>query len=383
MEGNLGVKYVAFFDNRKDKNQKRLSILAATNIIEYISSVLGESGKKVSIISPSWTTNPRGFYKSETYVLNESTEVKLFATFGAKTKVTKVLSRYFSLVSLLFYLLLNTEQNETVLLYHSPALIGVIKAVKRVKRIRLLLEVEEIYGDVSGRQRERKREIRFFRCADAYIFPTVLMNELINTSSKPYLIMHGTYKAEPDRDCKFNDGKIHCVYAGTFDPRKGGATAAVTAAEYLDSNYHIHIIGFGSGEDKSNLLNMINDISKTTECILTFDGLLSGEDYIRFIQSCDIGLSTQNPHAEYNDTSFPSKVLSYLANGLRGVSIRIKVLETSTINDLLNYYEENTPQAIASAIKSVDIKEAYDSRNRIRELDKKFVKELTCFLEEN
>ena len=120
----------------------------------------------------------------------------------------------------------------------------------------------------------------------------------------------------------------------------------------------------------------IEKVASKGGATVTYDGLLSGEEYIRFIQSCQIGLSTQMPDAAFNDTSFPSKVLSYMANGLRVVSIRIKALERSNISDLLYYYDENTPEAIAEAVKKVDFSQMYDSRKLIHQMDKKFVREL-------
>lgn len=114
---------------------------------------------------------------------------------------------------------------------------------------------------------------------------------------------------------------------------------------------------------------------------MTYDGLLSGEDYIQFIQSCDIGLSTQNPNAEFNDTSFPSKILSYMANGLKVVSIKILALKRSAISDLLCYYEENTSEAIAKAVNDVDFNDGYDSRKRIKELDMNFCRSLQILIE--
>ena len=104
-------------------------------------------------------------------------------------------------------------------------------------------------------------------------------------------------------------------------------------------------------------------------------------EYIKFLQKCDIGLSTQTPNAEYNDTSFPSKVLSYMANGLRVVSIRIKALEKSKISDLLYYYENDSPKEIAKAIKSIDLSQPYNSRNKIQDLDENFIKDIKELLE--
>jgi hypothetical protein len=108
---------------------------------------------------------------------------------------------------------------------------------------------------------------------------------------------------------------------------------------------------------------------------------LTGEAYIEFIQSCDIGLSTQDPNAAFNATSFPSKILSYMANGLKVVSIRIPAIEQSAVGDMLFYYDEQTPEQIAKAILSVDMSAEYDSRKLILELSKKFQCDLEKLME--
>ena len=178
---------------------------------------------------------------------------------------------------------------------------------------------------------------------------------------------------------EFDKNKVHCVYAGTFDPRKGGATA-VAAAEYLPDNYHIHILGFGTETEVENMRGKIEKINKKSKAIVSYEGILTGEDYIKFIQSCDIGLSTQNSNASFNATSFPSKILSYMANGLRVVSVRIPAIETSKVGKYIYYYDNQNPQEIANAIMRVNINDNYDSKGFIKELDDEFKKELSEML---
>ena len=129
-------------------------------------------------------------------------------------------------------------------------------------------------------------------------------------------------------------------------------------------------------EKAPETIALIEEISKKSKCTLTFDGLLSGEEFIRFLQSCDIGLSTQVPDAEFNETSFPSKILSYLANGLCVVSVRMKALEASEISHLLHYYDENAPDVIAGVIKSIDFSKNIDARTKLQSLDKKFIQDI-------
>lgn len=175
--------------------------------------------------------------------------------------------------------------------------------------------------------------------------------------------------------------KIHCVYAGTFDPRKGGASISAEVAEFLPSNYHIHILGFGSDEEIEKIKKIINETEKKSKAKVTYDGLLQGEEYINFIQSCQIGLSTQNPNAQFNMTSFPSKILSYMSNGLRVVSIRIQAVEKSKIGNLIYYYNEYAPESIANAIKSINFDDNYNSKQLILKLNEKFLKDIKNILD--
>ena len=285
-------------------------------------------------------------------------------------------------------MLFHIQKNETVLVYHSLGYAGMVALLKKCKGFQLILEVEEIYADVNGRAEDRKKEYTVFSAADGFLFPTQLLNDRINTRNKPWAVAHGSYQAKPDLGCDVfaedpcKDGKrkIHCVYAGTFDPRKGG-TMAAAAAEFLPEQYHVHILGFGTKEQTEQITALINRISSVSRCMVTYDGLLSGEDYIKFLQSCDIGLSTQNPDASFNETSFPSKILSYLANGLQVVTTRIPAVEASAIGRHVHYYDRQTPESIAEAILQVDPDTGSGGRKIVEKLDTKFKEELRELIE--
>lgn len=373
------VYYLGYYDTEENKSENRNHVLAASNKMTYIVSALEKCGYCVNLISASQTKNKQK-YKGKTVPIGNQSELILFKTLPWGNKIRRVCSRLYSRLQLFRYILKNVNRDDTLIVYHSLAYAPLLSFLKKIKKFELVLEVEEIYADVNGSERDRKKEYKLFNMADAFVFPTELLNEKLNTEKKPHCIIYGTYQVELDRKCKFNDDKIHAVYAGTFDPRKGGAVAAAAAAAELDSNYHIHILGFGSEQDTENMKDTVSELAGKCDCEITFDGLLSGEDYIRFIQSCHIGFSTQNPDADFNATSFPSKVLSYLANGLRVVSIKIDAIERSAIGDLMYFYEENTPKAIAKAVKRVDINEPYDSRANIKSLDENFIKEISRLL---
>ena len=106
---------------------------------------------------------------------------------------------------------------------------------------------------------------------------------------------------------------------------------------------------------------------------MTYDGCFSGREYIEFIQHCDIGLCTQDPNAAFNATSFPSKILSYMSNGISVVSAKVPVVVDSPVGDLITYYDVQTPEEIAKAILKVNLeRRGCKERARIKELDKSF-----------
>lgn len=373
------MKYLAYYDVPENKEQNRDVALAAVNKITYVCDALNRLGKTVQIVSASPTKGTKRC-KGKRIRVSEKTELKLFSSFGRGSLPAKMADRLFLKAKLFLYLLFAIKRDETVLVYHSVAYAGMVLLLKKLRKFRLILEVEEIYSDVNGLRKDRKKEYNVFSAADAYIFSTELLNKKINPQKKPHVILYGTYLAEPDRKCRFEDPgaqeKIHCVYAGTFDPRKGGCLMAVNAARYLPEQYHIHILGFGPAEDTRNVQNAIEEVKKSGGCGISYDGCLKGEEYIRFLQSCQIGLSTQNPDAAFNDTSFPSKILSYMANGLQVVTVRIPVVGESTIDPWVNYYIKPNPKQVAEAIMKTQKHTNCDGRKILSELDKGFVRDI-------
>lgn len=354
-------------------------VLAAVNKMNYICEALENNGYNTEIVSASGAVEKK-FCKSKKVKLTDKTTLKLFSSLPRLNRIVSVIDRVILKTKLFLYMIKNTNKDSTVMAYHSLGYMSLVKRLKKLKGFKLIIEAEEIYGDVIGNEKTSQKEYEFFKIADGFIFPTELLSEKVNTEKKPEVIIYGTYHIEKEMHKIFSDGKIHCVYAGTFDPRKGGAIASAESAMFLDENYHVHILGFGNEKEKAEMLNTIDSISKKSKAKITYDGLLSGEEYIKFIQSCDIGLSTQNPNGKYNDTSFPSKILSYMANGLRVVSIRIPAIEKSAVGKFMYYYDEQTPENIAKAIKSIDFSEEYDSRKAIGMLDKDFICDLKKML---
>lgn len=374
MSNNKRIKFFSYY-GCQDKDKLRTNSPAADSKIDYIIDALNRCGYAVDVISraPSACNH---FIKGYTKHHGQNT-FRYFSSFGKTRRILRIFNYVF--MNLLFFVwcLYHIKKNEQVIVYHSLGYDAMFLSLYRLKKLRIIGEIEEIYQDVhKQRKTVAMNEYKFIDICTKYIFPTSLLNDKVNKSDKPSIILHGLYSVENILEDKFKDGKIHVVYGGTLDPQKGGAAAAAAAAAFLPENYHIHICGFG---DSSQIKAIVADVSTHSKAQVTFEGELKGDDYKHFIQKCHIGLSTQNPDAAFNSTSFPSKILVYLSNGLKVVTIRIPAIELSAVADYLYFYDEQSPQMIAKAIMQA-ADEKVDCRHGLKKLDELFINELKIFL---
>jgi len=377
------IKYIAYY-NTDDNLEERVVFPSASSKINTISRAIGEKGLKVDIISSSNTTSTKSNSSRKVKHISDNIRLILLKGYRRGGKIRNKYSGLMFKLSFGLYCLRNIKKGDTVIVYHSLNYIGLIKWLKKCKKIKLILEVEEIYGDVSNSIESRKIEYSLFPLADAYIFSTAMLNRKINTENKPNVIINGTYDLAKEMNVERTDKCIRCVYAGTLDKIKGGAYKAVQSAEFLDNRFEICIVGRGSDEEKSYLNELIASNNAVSDCKAVYDGEKRGDDFFRYLQECQIGLSTQNTEEEYNNTSFPSKVLTYFSNGLRVVAGRCENIETSDIGDMIYYYDGNDPKEIANAIKSINFDDTYNPKERLISLKDRFGKEmfhLIMFLE--
>lgn len=378
-EGNGVIYYVGYYTCDKTRSEERIVAPAAENKMSYIISALSSaSNTPVTVVSAAQTKAKR-FIKGSKQEIQKGAFLKSFSSFNSKLKIFRAFGHMLTKSSFFMYLLKNVKRGDNLLVYHSLAYKGIIKLIHKFKKCKLTIEVEELYSDVSGDVRQREKEIRYLQTADSYIFITELLKNEVNTE-KPSVISHGTYLSVPDYGFRFDDGQIHVVYAGTFRKAKGGAYTAIEAAEHLDSRYTLEVLGGGSEEENQAVKELIQKVSQKTDCKINYAGFKSGKDFNEYIQACHIGLSTQQADARFNGTSFPSKVLMYMSNGLRVVSVRIPAVESSAVGDSITYYDKQDGEEVARAVRSVSLNDTYNSRNRLDKLHRLFTEGLKQLL---
>ena len=104
------------------------------------------------------------------------------------------------------------------------------------------------------------------------------------------------------------------------------------------------------------------------------------EEYLKFIQKCQIGLCTQNIDAAFNTTSFPSKILSYMSNGLEVVGVNIAAIKNSKVGQYIQFYNVPDEKEIANAILNINLNNKTNNVDVVKELDKEFKEDLKDML---
>jgi hypothetical protein len=345
------IKYIGFH-HCYSKNGCFTYTISAVNKMEYVAKVLNEDlNYNLSLISPSWyNSNVNTINVENKYFKNVS---KSF-NFRIKGKLFNYINIFLSLFWLTFYLLIKTKKSERIIAYHSPWLFLPLLIVKKIKKIQIVLEVEEIYYKVWDLPSLlKKSEIKLLNLADYYI----VVNENLKKelSNKDTIVLYGSYWDFTNIKIKKNSEIVKVVYSGVIENINKAAFNLINSMPYLNENVEIHILGYGNDEDIDLLNVMINNINtKYVENRIFFHGLLTGDNFNKFLQTCHIGVNAQK-EGNYMNTAFPSKIFTYLSNGLKVVSTNISGIKNSKIADYIVFSNDDSELSIANSINEISV----------------------------
>lgn len=368
------IYYLIHFDNKTNRNVTPSAITKG----KYVASALASCSSEVEIVSLAYPT--KDSQDEVYYQVSENVICHLFKGKYSNNRIIRYLNHKLYDKKIRKYLKQNVKKDDIIVVYHSLANMKLVKYIKKNITDKIVYEVEEIYGDVINDEKAKTKELKAFKNASSYIFSNDYLNSIINTKQLPYVTCYGTYEIPTLYKESFNDNLIHCLYAGTLAQNKG-ALNAINAAKYLPNNYLIHILGFGSEKDIADIKNAVNEVNNsygTTKVI--YEGLKLNEEYLKFIQKCQIGLCTQNIDAAFNTTSFPSKILSYMSNGLEVVGVNIAAIKNSKVGQYIQFYNVPDEKEIANAILNINLNNKTNNVDVVKELDKEFKEDLKDML---
>lgn len=374
------IKYFCYYDYREGK-VPREGVQSASTKIDYLIEACNKNGVAVDVISKSGVSSSNFCLDLGGRIHRGDNTLRHFISLGGTSSSLRVLSRWLNTLHFLVWFLCNVKRNEEIWVYHSLGYCKLFIWLKKIVGFKLIGEIEEIYQDVHEQSASTAAaEFKFHAICDKFVYPNVLLNPICNPQNKPYLVVHGLYYTVPDMGVHFDDNDVHALYSGTFDPEKGGAQVAIEMTEYLPENYHIHITGFGNEGLTAKLQELTKTFSTRSKAKLTFHGFISREELNELMQKCHVGLCTQPPHTKLNATSFPSKILNYMANGLVVLCGKNEAISQSAVGDIVAYYESDDLSEIAAAVVAAAKIDGGECRARLVLLDKEFTLKLNGFL---
>ena len=360
------IHYLTFYCIPEYANEQRRHSPSAQKM-EYIIDVINRLGYNVNLVSLSESSKNRIFFPKKKKVSNH-------LTFFLCPHIP---GRYRESISFRWfvhcYSKKHIKQGDILLVYHTNCMRNdLLEQLCKKRGLTLIYEVEEIYAyahDIVAKE-QVEEEKQFLQCADKYLFCTETLQKAVNLRNLPYAIVEGSYKWVRPNIEKFNDGKIHCVYGGIISSVKKGAFLTVEMAKYLPENYVVHILGFGE-VDKLKLL--IDQTKEERKCELIYEGLKKGEEYLEFISKCDVGLALQTIDKDLCNHSFPSKLVLYMASGLRVVAYKMDILTISQMAKKIKFYESDNPEEIAKVVISIKNNDPSENKCLMEMLDQQFM----------
>lgn len=353
---------------------------AGQNKAEYIADKLAEAVPGLEIVSLSERSARWGFFPAQRMSWGKGANFRSFWGFGKPCGVARRLHRWLRQAQLARFLA-GLGPEDTVVAYHALTIAGILLRAKAARGFRLVMELEEFYQDVAPcTRRQRKEENAIALAAEGYLLAARTLAEKI-PAGRPYVVVNGNYTLPEQTAPVALDGRIHCLYSGSFEIAKQGARIAIEAAEFLPENYCVHICGFGSSEQVEAVRQKIAQVQPRTRCEIRYEGFLTDDQYQELLARCQIGLSTLAPGEKFSELCFPSKILVYLSHGLNVVSSKTQAVQQSDIGDLVTYYQSQTPQEVAKAILQVE-RGCADPRQRLRTLDEKAGQEIRQLMEQ-
>ena len=338
------VYYIGYYVE-DEYDDSFFSVLSGKLKVKYVYDKLNECGYDTKIISLC--------HKEKKVKIKKNNNIKYFYSIPKKNRLFKIVNINLVKLQLMLWYLFKTGKNDTIVLYHSYIFTRFFDFLRKLKKIPMILEVEEVYGfSASGRLPYLEKELSYIKSYDKAILVNDYLPKELDFLEKSYAVSYGVCNfAAPSSAAGFNDGKIHALYAGTLQPNKAGALSAVKAAEFLPDNFVVDVFGYGHEECIKQLTEEVDRINNQagTEKV-RYMGFKESNALQEIMGMYDIGLSTNIIDPDFANNTFPSKIITYMSHGLSIVSGYAEAFDGIELSENWSFFYEYTPEAIAEAI---------------------------------
>jgi hypothetical protein len=359
------LHYIGTYTTYPDKRNYNFAPSGVSKM-DYIISALSSTNNEFCIYVPHISRIKELKYYPASSEEYNGVKVLYERTFGIPNFFFKISAVIFSYYNLIKYIL-KLGKDDIVILYHSESFSKIIRFLRKIKKFKLIIEVEEIYSAVYNKSlKEINREIKSLSNADGFIYVNEIMNDIFSFN-KPYAIAYGDYRIKRELIKKKNtSNRVKLIYAGIISSQGSDVYSAINVVEHLPENYYLEIAGYGSKENIDTLLDTIKDNKK-----VKYVNNLWGQEYEDFLFDSNFGFAIRDiTISQYY--SFPSKVMIYLSHGIIPICTPLKCITESRVAKSVIFVESNNPEDIAKQILDTDRLKYMDINKNLSELDDEF-----------
>lgn len=225
------------------------------------------------------------------------------------------------------------------------AYIGALCASKvmRLKSVGIVTDLPWLVvpEGIEPRAKPRKSFLYWFT---HYVFLTEQMNEQMNPTNKPYIVMEGLCEQQENEKPVPKNQKRTILYAGTLMEKYGikNLVDGFIEANLLDTQLVIY--GNGPYAERIRELEARYDIH--------YKGLASTEVVVEEEKKATLLVNPRPTHEEYTKYSFPSKNMEYMATGTPILTTQLPGIPKE-YKDYVYYFEGESVSEFAKSLKAV------------------------------
>ncbi len=242
-------------------------------------------------------------------------------------------SKWISLFARLFYTIHIFFKYDKIIIYHSEGFYYFFPIFMLFKN-KAILQVNEVYSNVVPNKTKLFFELNYINSFKKIIASNIWLKE--NWLANNNVIVRGGYFRfqKKQKEAERQDNSF--IYVGSVDEVKmGNLTMLKKLIETVPNYIDLYLCLLTSDEIYELLKRLIVDKPQVRLFRNVKDNDLNG-----YYQKCKYGLVLQDSNKPFNLSSFPSKIFSYVNNGVTPVAQKNYSLMHSEVCDLFCFIEE-------------------------------------------
>ena len=250
------------------------------------------------------------------------------------------------------WLLRHVRKADVVITYNmDPTKAIPILLTLPILRFKWIVQFEELYRGLGLRYRlHRVFERLGAKRADGFVVSNrgVVDRLQLDASSDRLAVASGyvpAYRDGNDSSRSRRNETLTLLYAGNLDETRG-------IMRFIQSFLRIHCDARLVVTGKGTMENRIRDLAGARRDI-EYLGMLPEKEFSDVIADADVCVNPQPADHEFTESSFPSKVVNYLAHGKVVVSTRSEALLASPYRDMIVFYDDANDESLRSVLDRV------------------------------